>query len=367
MKLEGGRISQGQVIFLVMSFSVGATILRTPASGARHADWLAIILGLIGGILVAYMFTTLNVKFPGKTLVEFNDLIYGPFLGKLISLAYIFYFFVLATLTLRLFGDFLKGLIFTETPVIVLISLMTLICASAVRNGIEVIARCNQILLPFTIILISLSIILGIPQMELNRFLPIFDIPVIEFLKISFYTATFPFGESIAFLMILAFVNKDLQEVKRARISLIFGLIGGAIILILVAVRNTGMLGVTKAISNYASYQAVRLISLGENFTRVEIIVSLNFLAMGFMIVAILYYTTTLGLAQVLKLRTYLPLVLPIGILLTCTTIIQFENIFEYKHFSESIITYFSFPFQILIPILSLIICKIRGLPKEGD
>jgi len=367
MKLDGGKISPGQIVCLVTAFSLGSTLLKTPAAGAGHDDWLAIMLGLTEALVFVFIFTLLCIKFPGKTLVEFNDLIYGPFLGKLISLAYMFYFFLLATLALRLFGDFFTGLIFVQTPFVVLISLIVLVCASAVRNGIEVIARCSGILVPLTVLLmIILTIIFSIPDMKLSRFLPVFDLPLGEFLRTSHYTATFPFGQSVAFLMILAFIGSDPKKVKKARICLMLGLVGGGLLLSLATFRNTGLLGHTKVISNYTSFEAARLIDVGEIFTRVEIIVAINFLAMGFLVVSLLYYNTVLGMAQILRLRTYLPLVLPIGVLLVCTSILQFDNILEHRRFSENITPYFALPFQIGIPILSLVICKIRGIPKNS-
>lgn len=365
MKLEKGQISTGQILFLASSFCLGATLLKTPAVGAGHADWLAIILGLMEGLFWVYIFTSLIIKFPGKTLVEINTLIYGPFLGNFISLAYLFYFFILATLTLRLFGDFFVGLIYTQTPVIVIIGLVVFLCASAVRNGIEVIARCSQVLLPITIVTLIITIIFALPQIEINRFLPLFNVSWAEFIKITHYTAVFPFGESITFLMFLAFLGSDREIVKKGRLSMMLGLILGGISMVLVAARNTSLLGDTKIISNYSSYQAVRLIDIADVLTRIEIIVSLNFLTMGFLVVSIFYYSSALGLAQILKLRSYLPLILPIGILLVCISITQFENMFEYERFSKIYSTYLALPFQIGFPIISLLICKIKGIPKK--
>jgi len=364
MKLEGGSISPSQLLFLVMSFTLGGTLLRTPAAGAGHDGLLAILFGLAESLLFALFFTGLSLRFPGKTLVEFNDLIYGPFLGKLISLAYLFYFFLLATLVLRFFGDFFVGLIFPQTPLVILIGLLVLISASAVRNGIEVIARCSQILLPFTVVVVILTLLLSLPDMKFTNFLPILDLPLTDLLRISHYTATFAFGESVAFLMTLAFIGTNLKTAKKARFYLMLGLIGGGIILLITTIRNTGLLGSTRAITNYTSFQAVRLINIGEIFTRLEILVVINFLTMGFLAVSLLFYSTALGMAQIFKLRTYLPLVLPLGALLTCISIILFENILEYQRFSEAITPYFALPFQVGIPLLSLLICKIKGLPK---
>ena len=289
MKLEGGQISPGQIIFLVISFCLGPILLKSVALEAGHANWLAILLGLAGGLLIALLFTSLSIRFPGRTLVEFNEIIYGPLLGKVISLTYLFYFFLLPTLTLRLFGDYLTGLIFPQTPMVVIISLIVLVSASAVRNGIEVIARCSQVLLPITIILLFLAAIFSIPHMKFNRFFPIFEVPVAEFLRVSLFTSTFPFGQSIAFLMILAFIGIDSKKVKMARVSLMIGLIGVGLILNLLVLRNRGLLGATQFIEVYTSHQALGLIDVGGVLTRLEIVVTINFLSMGFIAISLLY------------------------------------------------------------------------------
>lgn len=364
MKLDGGRISPGQLIFMVTSFTLGPALVKSLAVGAGKASWLVILLGLGQSLIIAFMFTSLSIKFPGKTLVEFNDIIYGPLLGKIISLGYLFYFFLLATLPLRQFGDFFAGLVFPQTPMVVFISLITLVSASAVRNGIEVIARLSQVLLPITILTIGLTLGLSIPNMDLNRLLPLFDLSLKDFLKSGYTLTVFPFGQAVAFLMIIAFVGPDQAKVKKARLALMLGLIGGGLLLLVTDMRSLSVLGNTSAITQYDSYQAVSLIKVGDIFNRLEIVVFTNFIAMLFLVVTMLYYNAALGMAQILKLRTYLPLVLPIGILLICTSIIQFGNIPEYLRFSDDIGPYFAFPFQIGIPLISLIICEIKGRAK---
>ncbi|NLT94751.1 MAG: endospore germination permease [Clostridia bacterium] len=366
MKLEGGQISTGQIVFLASSFCLGATLLRTPAAVVGHTDWLAILLGLIEGLFIVCLFTALNIKFPGKNLVEILKQVFGPLLGSVVSLAYVFYFFLLATMTLRLFGDFFSGIIFPQTPIVVIIGVMVLVCASAVRNGIEVIARCSQVLLPLAVLTIIITIVLSLPDMKFAHFLPFIDVPLGELFKISYYTATSPFGESIVFLMFMAYLSKQQQTTNKGRSALISGLTLGTFFLVLISVRNTGLLGDTKVISTYSSYQATRLIDIADILTRVEIIASINFLTMGFLVISLFYYSSVLAMAQIFKLRTYLPLVLPIGILLACISITQFENVMEYQRFSEEFIPVFALPLQIGIPIICLLISKLKKKPKSG-
>ncbi|MFZ7103680.1 MAG: GerAB/ArcD/ProY family transporter [Peptococcaceae bacterium] len=362
MKLEGGRISSGQLVFLVISFNLGTALLASPSSQAGHDAWLTILGGMAEGIFCAYVFTSLARKFPGKTLVRYNDLIFGPVIGKLISLAYLSYFFIIATLTLRLFGDFFSGLIFPQTPIIVTIGLLVLICASGVRNGIEVLARCSQVLLPFVFLNIFITTIASIKDIDINNFLPLMDIPLRDFLSVCCFSRALPFGATATFLMIFAAVNNQ----KKMPPFFLLGLFISGLILIITAIRNTGLLGPTTTISTYSSYQATRLVTIGEVFTRLEILVAINFLAMGFIAISLGYYAVTLGVAQIFGLKTYLPLVIPLGVLLVVFSITQFANYFEYFRFSSRILPYAGLPLELGIPLLSLLIVKLRNIaPQE--
>lgn len=363
MQLEKGKISLGQLFFLVVSFNLSASLLATPANEAGHDAWLAIIAGLGEGLIFVYIFSKLASLFPQKTLIEFNDLIYGPLLGKFISLTYLGYFFLIMTLELRLFGDFFSGLIFPKTPIMIIIGMLLIICGSAVRNGIEVIARCSQILLPFVILAVIFTTILSLKDFEINKLLPVMDLPMREFLITSHYTATFPFGETIFFLMIMAFLDKKSSS---APLVMMLAISSSALLLTITAIRNTGLLGNTSVISAYSSYQATRLIQAGEVFTRLEILVAINFLSMGFIGISLGLYTITMGFSQVLGLKTYLPLVTPIAILLLVISITQFDSYMEYTRFSSQISPYLALPFQLVIPLISLLMVKIRKLPK-GD
>ncbi|MBO8169579.1 MAG: endospore germination permease [Thermoanaerobacteraceae bacterium] len=360
--LEKGKISSSQLTFLIAGFTLGSSLILSPGLVAGHDAWLAVLAGLGSSLLIAFIYTTLAVKFPGKTLVQINDIIFGPYLGKLITIGYLWYFFHLASLVLRNFSDFFVGLIYPETPIIVFLIFITLTCASAVRNGIEVIARTSIILLFVTACATFLTTVLLVKDMEFTNLLPVLDLPLKQFIKASYAATTFPFGETVVFLMVIAF----LENTKQAKPSVTLGLILAGILLVVASVRNISVLGVTEPIHTYDSYQAVRLINIGEILTRLEIIVVGNFLAMGFLKISVLYYGTVLGTAQLLNLRSYLPLVLPIGILMVILSILQFESTIENIHFAFDIYPYYVIPFQFGIPLFSLIVAVVRGLPKKA-
>ncbi len=362
MKLEEGIISPLQFFFLTTGMTLGVAIiaaLTVPLT--KHNNWLAIILAIVEGVIIISIFTLLTNKFPDKTLVEINNLIYGKYLGKIISIGYIIYFFLIIPLNLRYFSDFFISLIMPETPLLVFLLIIIIPIIYAVKEGLEVIARCSLLFLIPLLFEVLITPVLLLPKMDLGNFLPVLDIEISNFFKAGHILASILFGELIILMMISPFINKK-EQIKR---RIIWGIITSGIVILLAALRNTSVLGPTEIIYTYPSYQATRLIDIRDFITRLEVIVAGSFLFAMFLRVSITYYATVLATSQLLKLRSYLPLVIPIGIIAVTFSFFIFECYREQMNFGREIYPIISFPFQIGIPLLSLLINKLRNISEN--
>ena len=101
MELERGKINNLHLTFLIIGFTFGSSVIISPGKGAGQDTWLAILAGLAEGLIFAWIFFTLAVKFPGKNIIQINEVVFGVFTGKVISLLYLWYFFHLGSLVLR--------------------------------------------------------------------------------------------------------------------------------------------------------------------------------------------------------------------------------------------------------------------------
>lgn len=360
MKLETGKISGSQLVFLMTGFIISISLLFIPAQSAKHLTWLAVMVSTIEGLFFAFIYITLAARFPGKTLIEINELILGPIGGKLLSLCYLWFFLHLASLNLRNYGDFFS-LIYPETPLIIFVISTIFICAIAVKNGIEVLARCSILLVSFFIFLYITDLLVLLKDMKLSNLLPLRDISLKDFFKASNATNSVLFGETIAFMMIFPFLNK-VQEAKKSLFAI---LIAGALIT-MSAARNTAVLGNLLSLVYYPTFNTLKIVNIGDLLTRLEILVAISFIYMGFLKISVLYYGSVLGTAQLLNLRTYHPLILPFGAIITVLCIINYESFTEAIPFFSDIYPYYSFPFELGLPLLLLLTAMIRGLPKKA-
>jgi spore germination protein KB len=258
---------------------------------------------------------------------------------------------------------FFKSEIYPNTPKAVGLLLLMLVCASTVGRGIEVLARCSLILVPLTILIVFSDTLLLIPHIDLNNLMPILDLPIGKLLLASQSAASFPFAETVAFLMVLAFVDKP----EKGPSAVTSGLLIAGFILILVTARNAAVLGQMTIAANYPSYLAAQVIDVGDILTRLEVLVAINLVTMGFIKISVLFYGTVLGLAQIFNLRSYHPIILPVGILMVILAITNVGNTMEMFEFASKGYPIYAVPFQIGIPLITLVVAKLRKLPQKGE
>jgi spore germination protein KB len=359
--LEKGKIGNTQFVLLMAGFIMGSSIILSPGQAVSHDAWIAIILGLAEACLFALIYSKLGSRFQNKTLVEINETVYGPIVGKLISLAFLGYIFHLGSTVLGNFKDFLAMTILPHTPYAVTVILITLVCAYTVRNGIEVIARCGQVLTSIIFGLFFITAVLLTKNINLHNLQPIMEAPLKDLLVAAHGAASFPFGETVAFMMVIPFLTNQ-QSVS---MTVEKGLLIGSIIIILAAIRNTCVLGNLAGIYDYQNFQVDRLINVGHLLSRMEILTIIAMVTMGFIKITVLLYGAVLGSAQIFGLRIYRPLTVPIAILMMILSLINFKNFSENVAFIQFYDIYAPF-FELGIPLLTLMVALIRGLPKQG-
>ena len=361
MALENGRIGSLQFILLMIGFILGSSVVLMPGQAAGHDAWIAILIGMAEGILFALVYSILGSRFKNKTLIEINEAVYGPILGKLISLAFLGYIFHLGSLVIGNFKDFLSATILPQTPYAVLVILITLVCANAVKNGVEVMARCGQVLVPIITGFFIITVIFLMKDINLKNLQPILEVPLKDLLMAAHGAASFPFAETVVFIMLIPYLKKN----QGALLIVVKGLLLGGTLLVLVAIRNSSVLGTLAGIYNYQNFQTDRLINVGHLLTRLEILTVIAMVTMGFIKIAVLLFGTVLGSAQLLGLRSYRPLVVPIAILMMILSLINFKSVTENIAFAQQLYPIFAMPFEIGIPLLTLLVAVIRKLPPE--
>ncbi|MCL5057477.1 MAG: spore germination protein [Actinobacteria bacterium] len=361
--LERGRISCVQTVYMLMNV-VGATSVvflpgTSAAAGGRDA-WMAPLLAIVPGIYLAFIIYLLGKRFPGRTLIEYLQMVLGAWTGKLAGLLYILFFLHTNAIIIREFGELLASLVLPLTPPAVTQVIILLLCAWAVRGGLEIQARVMEFAYPFVLVLLMAAILLTVNKIDFTNLLPILENgfkPVVR----AFLNPMGWRGEIILLAMIFPFMARPDQGGRCACIAVTA--IG--LILAVDAMINTVVFGPTVARLTFPTFSLVRMVNVADFIERIESVLVAIWVIGMFGKVALFYYATVIGIAQVAGLRDYRPLVLPVGVLLAALSLLVADNASELLAYITRGFYPYAYLFEYIIPTVLLAVAAARGI-KTG-
>ncbi len=355
--IEKGRISASQLMFSVCYYMQGSLLVFGFFSGiTKQESWIVIVSGALICLPFIGIYIYLIRQFPGKNLMEINDLVFGKFVGKIISIMYIFFFLSIAAFNLRDVGNFVVGVLMPETPISAVLISFIFICSWAVYKGIQVIVRYSMIMTYLWIVLVFITFILLLTEFELNNYLPIFSLPFSAYMQATHISNAISFNEIVIFMVFLPYV-RDKKFIKKSFFS---GYILGAFLILLLILRDIPVLGTFVSVSSIPTYESLKMIHVAEIFTRMEILFAILRLIVLFFKISILYYAVVLCVAQLCKLKTYKPLVFVIGSIIISFSLIVFESPIENLIWGKETAPSFSSIFEIVLPLITLIVLLIK-------
>jgi spore germination protein KB len=358
--LEQGKISATQLIFLLLDQIIPATLIFTVGVEVRQDAWLAILPGVAASLGFTLLYLTLGRRFQGQTLIGINQAVWGPYFGWPFSILYLLFYLSATFLCLYLAVAFQKAFL-PHTPPLVLAFLGAGLSLLLSACGLEVLARCSQIIRIFTTAIWGILLLLIIPEIKTENFLPVFQIPVPLLLKAALRVGAFSFGTGFAYLMIFPMVRQ--QPKTFAATFKAFGI--GTGYLMTGIYFAVGTLGPAAVFFTFPSLTVSRLINIGEIFTRMELVTGVLIWLGIFFLQSIYVYNLTMGVGELFRLKSATTLGLPFWILLSLLSVHSFANNMDNWEFSHQVYPWLVIPFQYLIPLLTLLVAVIRRLPRK--
>jgi len=364
VRIDKGQISGTQFMFSVACFIQASALLTTFISAVTLQDsWLVLLFDAVLCLPLIWLYRTLMLMFPEQNLLQILVEVYGPVVGKVIGVAYIWFFFTLASLNLTDLGNFTKLTIMQETPNVVLVLICVLVSAFAVRNGIILVTRYSTLFAIITFILLSIGVILMFNQIKFENFLPMFDQPAGKYVQGIHIISTIPFGELVTFLMIHPCVKLSRRDATK---YLFLGVGLGEITTLVVLLLNIGVLGNLLDMFTLPTLVMLRLVNLGMSLSRMEIIFAVILVMLLFFKITFLYYVSVLATAQFFKVKAYRQLALAAGALIIAYGLTLYPSMIEHAASAQEVTPFLWTPFEILIPLLTFFIAKLRKLPQTS-
>lgn len=352
------QISAKQALMLVITYVISTADVFLPAFVAQEAKadaWISVIIGSLSSLIIVNIFITLALKYPNKTIVQYSCDILGKPLGKIIGLSYVYLFLMISWAVTRELEEVFVIAFNPESPILVYGIMALIVAAYALMHGLEVIARINEILLPIGLIVLLFIAIINIPILDMTHYLPILYDGIIPPLKGAFLIQTW-IVEIVIILQIMPFV-KEKQKIRRyMNISIIIISIGLMAGISIIAVFGPSLSG--KLLLPALEY--VRIASFGPYIKNLDISVMVVWTSGIFIKIALSFYAGTLALSQLLGIKSYKSLIMPVGVLIVVFASASSRMLIEILHFLKFDMPFYAVVMTLIIPLLLLIVSKFR-------
>jgi len=366
--MESAKIKAYQLFVLVVLFEMGSAILVGLGAQAKQDAWLAILLGLAGGLGLFLIYYQLYKYYQDIPLTSYVQKITGKWIGRMIGVSYVIYFLYCSSRVLRDFGELLTSTIYTTTPLIVINCLMIITVIYGIHKGFEVIARVGELffILIYMMAFVGFGLIMFSGLIHLENLRPVLENGIKPVFKtFATETITFPFGEMIVFTMVLPYLNDH----KKAKWVCLGGMVLSGINITITAVINVAALGAdlfTRA--NFPLLSTISKIQLANFIERLDVLFMLYLVIGGFFKITIFFYAAVVGTADIFGFKNQSKLSFPMGALVLFSSITIASNYSEHiKEGLQVVPVYLHWPFQILIPSFLLIIAFFRNRRKKEE
>lgn len=361
-------ISGFQFFCLIFLYEVGTSSVVGLATDAKQDAWISLIIALIVGCFLFYVYIKLYEMYPELTLTLYVQEILGKYAGKLVAIVYIIYFIYIAARDLRDFEEILVITLFNASSLISMGIIMMFLVMYAAYKGLETFARTNEFI--FYLMIFIIVIIIGFEIVSkiyhVNNLRPALENGWFPVMKAAFpLTVTFPFGEILAFTMIMPHLRNSKAAMKMG----IFAMTFSGFILILITLKNIMILGVSAfERTTFPLLTAISYINIAHFIQRMDPLIVILMVVGGFSKITIYLYCAISGTAELCKVKNNNRLVYPISLIIVPASIWMAPNFLEhYKEGLDFVPYYLHIPLQMIIPIALLMIALIQRKQKAKN
>ncbi|WP_085832175.1 GerAB/ArcD/ProY family transporter [Clostridium merdae] len=364
MITETKKVHGLDFMFAVACYIQSSSLLSSFfASITRQDSWLIVLFALVVCCPIIWFYSKLIERFPDKNLFSIMQKIYGKYLGKFICAMYLIFFIVLTSLNLSDLSQFVQATIMPKTPLIVVSFTFLLTSAWGIYGGgMRQMVKYGFLMTMICLFVVIASILLTLNVMEFDNFLPILDLNPKKYIQATNIVVTIPICEIVIFLM----TTNQVRTGKHGYFPYIFGGVAiGCFTILLVIMRDIAVLGNTISLFSLPSFETLRMVSVTQTLSRMEIVFAFILISLLFFKVTWLYYVTVLSAAHVFRFQDHRRLILLTGALVVASGFILYPNPLAHNESGQKIAPLLWPVFEIILPILTLAIAKFRGITTK--
>lgn len=265
------KVGKVEILALLITIICNNIILNVPSIiiiSSGTGSWINLIYLTIICLVFICIVCKLFKPFVNFDIVDVSEYLGGKPLKCIISILFICFFILFASLCLRYFTNILQNIYFNNTPLVFLILLFlipTLICS---KGGLKSILSTNLVFVPMAIFAIILLYITASSDFVVQRLFPVLGYGAKETF-VNQISNLFGFNVIGYLFFIKPFLK---QESDFKKISIFTVIVCGVYLLFSIFALLMAFSYITHTDENFSLYLLARLISFGRFFQRVDAI-----------------------------------------------------------------------------------------------
>lgn len=351
-------ISKKQARYILVMFLLGDGIFGL-APASKQDIWISLLLGYAMYLPVFLLYLRITSLYPGRGFYDIVMEIFGKVFGRAIVFLYICYALFLGGTILKILVDFIHTASLPETPQIVFMVFFMLFCTVMTKCGIEPFGRWCQFLFPFFVFTLVATSIISINAMDFNYLKPVGGSGLKNIVSSAFSIYSYPFAESVMFLTVLG----SLKKTDKPRKIIFTGTLIALMTLLVISLRNLFILGPTSFAASYPSYEAVGTVSLGNFFSRFEILIAINYMTTIFAKTSFCQYAAVTGMGKFFHLKDYKTMAFPAGFIMITVGLMFFPSATSLLNWKKTY-SYLAQIFELILPLIIWLGGEIRYILK---
>ncbi|NMA33431.1 MAG: GerAB/ArcD/ProY family transporter [Clostridiaceae bacterium] len=358
--LSGNRkisIRQAAFLFLTVTFTPSLRLIAAYAAHkAKQAAWLAPTVSTAFLAILVLIWQAIYRKYRDSTLMEIYRDIAGSVPGTVILIVYLLWMVVLTALYIRYFAMRLVGAIYPNIDISIFLISMLIVVAYTLNSGLVTLARFNEILFPFLVLVFYLLIIMMIPNFRTDFLTPVSVRSILPVVRasvaptgiVAYFSFIFVFGDRVN--------NKESIKKNGLKLALFLLVSQTAIIASIICTFSYRIAQRTQL----PFLAAVKQISVFNIFEKVESIIVSIWVLSDFMIICFFIICVLSMLKSFFKLSDTKPLISIYVVFSYFLSMLLANNVFEMERLSEDIALPVNIVLGFVIPTIMFVIGKIR-------
>lgn len=349
---------------MLILYELGSSLVTGGSMRTEQDSWIATLIGLGMTIPLLLLYAKLQTLCPNGDIYDMSRTAFGKVAGSAVTLLFSLYALHLGAMVIRNFTEYIQVLSLPETPQPVCAVCIGALAFFTVQKGLEVSARSAEFVMPIGYAVIGILVALVTKNMEFSNLQPFLNHDARSLFSDGFSALTFPFAESVVFLSVFCTVEKPAASFRK--IYLMGTLVAGAVLTVLL-VGDIAVLGMPIArMLFFPTYETVGVVDIGNFISRIEVLVSGNFIVFGLVKISTCMYVGCRGIMRVMNWKNIKLLAGVVTIAMIVASQLLYKSTMEMFTFLDIYKRYAPF-FEIALPLALLAGLMLhRGKKPDG-